>query len=213
MPSPHSPAMLVSEGAEDFLPHSPVDYLNISSDILDGGMEGQVYQNVIHPESEYLNYRFVPSPKPTNHLGIFTAITSSDQTDECMRVKVRDRGELLAESKEWWYMRIDGEEGWTPKEIWEPTVSGSLYMYVCVVQLYVVMLASLQHLNCNVRNNHKEREGAGEGEGEEGKEKGREREIEAKVEGGRRGKERGRDREKDGEGQRKREGEEEGGEG
>lgn len=132
VPTPQT-GILVSEGVEDFPPQSPVDYLNVTSDMLDGDM-AQLYQNVIHPESEYLNYKFVPSPKPTNHLGTFVAVASADQTDECMRVKEHDYGELLAESKGWWYMRIDGEEGWTPKEIWEPTVSmqsSSMYMYVC----------------------------------------------------------------------------------
>ena len=124
VPSPLTPPDFVSEDPDDAGPLSQVEYLNVTSDMLDVG-NGQLYQNVTHPESEYKNFTFVPPRKPTSHLGTYIATTSADQTmEECIRVKAHDRGELLADSKEWWYMRIGREEGWTPKEIWEPTVSG-----------------------------------------------------------------------------------------
>ena len=123
VPSPLTAPMLGSENPDDL--DSQGEYLNVTSDMLKVG-SSELYQNVLPPESEYKNYRFVPPKKPTSNLGTYIASTSADQTmEECIRVRAHDRGELLAESKEWWYMRIGKEEGWTPKEIWEPTVSGT----------------------------------------------------------------------------------------
>lgn len=172
LPPPKPAPFLLSEDAGDAGYDPQVEYQNVTSDMLNVG-EVQLYQNVVHPESEYKNCQFVPPKKPTGHLGTYIATSSAEQTmEECIRVRTHDRGELLAESKEWWYMRIGKEEGWTPKEIWEPTVSGqSNSVIVC---MYVRTLT-------NLCQSHWKGEG-GRGEREEGRE--REGERRRKGEGG-----------------------------
>ena len=143
LPSPKPAPFMLSEDADDACGPPQVEYLNVTPDMLNVG-EVQLYQNVVHPESEYKNCQFVPPKKPTGHLGTYIATTSAEQAmEECVRVRAHDRGELLAESKEWWYMRIGKEEGWTSKEIWEPTVSGRSNSVIVCMYVHLLIFVSL----------------------------------------------------------------------
>ena len=129
-----SSSPVTSEGVDPVLsaqvmPVGPqlVDYENVTLDLLNVDTvedDPELYQNVSNPSSEYANMHYTPNRKPgVDNLGIFIAIRSCESSDKCICVRPGDEGVKLAESKDWWYMKVDNEEGWTPRDLWEPTVS------------------------------------------------------------------------------------------